>query len=502
MATTKIKLKKSSVPTNAPSTGDLDYGELAINYADGRLYYKNSSNVIKNFIDSDRVVSQIAALSGGGGGDGLDSAAVLALFSGGTGVTYNGSGQFSIGQAVGTGDSVSFAGLIVDSDTLYVDTVNDRVGIGTTTPSNKLTVIGDISNQGDIYTTGNFYSFGQSTGSSFVKLGNGRTGDGYAYIDMIGDTTYTGYGLRIIRNNTGANASSDIQHRGTSALRIQALDAAPVTLSTTSAERVRVTATGNVGIGTSTPSQPLHVAGAIKTTSGLLFGSTESYMYENDSNSIAWRIGGDGPYFTMSDGGSSVVNLFNVSAALALGAANSEKMRITSAGYILIGRTDTTLGGGAGYDLQIGSGSTNSGMTFHAGTTSLSDIQFADGTVGNASYRGLIRYDHNGDYMGLWTAASEKVRLGPNGQIGLSGANYGTAGQVLTSGGSGAATTWSTITAGATGGGSDQVFWENGQTVTTNYTITDGKNAMSAGPILIESGVTVTVGDGEVWTVV
>ena len=57
------------------------------------------------------------------------------------------------------------------------------------------------------------------------------------------------------------------------------------------------------------------------------------------------------------------------------------------------------------------------------------------------------------------------------------------------------------IAAGATGGGSDQVFYENGQTVTTNYTITNGKNAMSAGPITINSGVTVTVGSGETYTV-
>jgi hypothetical protein len=53
------------------------------------------------------------------------------------------------------------------------------------------------------------------------------------------------------------------------------------------------------------------------------------------------------------------------------------------------------------------------------------------------------------------------------------------------------------ISAGATGGGSDEVFYENDQTVTTNYTITNGKNAMSAGPITINSGVTVTVGSGE-----
>ncbi|MDB4439175.1 hypothetical protein N9155_00080 [bacterium] len=55
---------------------------------------------------------------------------------------------------------------------------------------------------------------------------------------------------------------------------------------------------------------------------------------------------------------------------------------------------------------------------------------------------------------------------------------------------------------GATGGGSDEIFFENGQTVTTNYTITNNKNAMSAGPITINSGVTVTVGTGEVWIVI
>lgn len=55
---------------------------------------------------------------------------------------------------------------------------------------------------------------------------------------------------------------------------------------------------------------------------------------------------------------------------------------------------------------------------------------------------------------------------------------------------------------GATGGGTDRVFYENDQTISTNYTITSGKNAMTAGPITINSGVTVTVPDGSTWTVV
>tara|TARA_R100001086_G_scaffold226295_1_gene144912 strand:+ start:50 stop:382 length:333 start_codon:yes stop_codon:yes gene_type:complete len=58
----------------------------------------------------------------------------------------------------------------------------------------------------------------------------------------------------------------------------------------------------------------------------------------------------------------------------------------------------------------------------------------------------------------------------------------------------------------ATGGGSDKVFFENAQTVTTNYTIGDtfgaACNAMAAGPITINSGVTVTINSGEVLTIV
>lgn len=54
----------------------------------------------------------------------------------------------------------------------------------------------------------------------------------------------------------------------------------------------------------------------------------------------------------------------------------------------------------------------------------------------------------------------------------------------------------------ATGGGTDEVFFLNSQVVTTNYTIPTGKNAMSAGPITINSGVTVTVSDGSRYVVI
>lgn len=55
---------------------------------------------------------------------------------------------------------------------------------------------------------------------------------------------------------------------------------------------------------------------------------------------------------------------------------------------------------------------------------------------------------------------------------------------------------------GATGGGTDEVFYENGQTVNSDYTIVSTKNALSAGPITVAGGATVTIESGARWVVI
>ena len=55
MSTTSIKLKKSSVSGKVPLEGDIDYGELALNYTDGKLFYKHSDNSIRSFLDSNQI---------------------------------------------------------------------------------------------------------------------------------------------------------------------------------------------------------------------------------------------------------------------------------------------------------------------------------------------------------------------------------------------------------------------------------------------------------------
>jgi hypothetical protein len=63
------------------------------------------------------------------------------------------------------------------------------------------------------------------------------------------------------------------------------------------------------------------------------------------------------------------------------------------------------------------------------------------------------------------------------------------------------ASAWGALGGGATGGGADQIFVENGQTVTADYTISTNFNAMSTGPITVNTGITVTIPTDSVWVV-
>ena len=63
-------------------------------------------------------------------------------------------------------------------------------------------------------------------------------------------------------------------------------------------------------------------------------------------------------------------------------------------------------------------------------------------------------------------------------------------------------TAWGSIGGGATGGGGDAIFYENGQTVNTDYELTASTNAMSAGPITIGASATVTIPANQTWVIV
>lgn len=151
------------------------------------------------------------------------------------------------------------------------------------------------------------------------------------------------------------------------------------------------------------------------------------------------------------------------------------------------------IGNGTGFTLANITGSSNVTVTNTAGGI---QISATPGAGGVSSF--------SGGTTGLTpaTATTGGITLGgtlavANGGTGLT--SVGTAGYVMTSTGTGL--TFSQPTA-ATGGGTDQIFILNGQTVTADYTIPGTNNAGTFGPVTINSGVTVTVSDGATWSIV
>jgi hypothetical protein len=87
-------------------------------------------------------------------------------------------------------------------------------------------------------------------GASGLEIGTGTATNQFASLDLVGDATYVDYGLRLLRGNNGANAGSNIAHKGTGALSLITEEAAPIVLATSNAERLRIDSSGRVGIGT------------------------------------------------------------------------------------------------------------------------------------------------------------------------------------------------------------------------------------------------------------
>jgi len=90
-----------------------------------------------------------------------------------------------------------------------------------------------------------------------------------------------------------------------------------------------------------------------------------------------------------------------------------------SSGNVGIGNTDPTSSFSNADDLVIGNGSGHRGMTILAGTSSISGIEFSDGTGSDAAKTaGGIRYDHSGNYMRFNTNdGSERMRIDPSGRL-------------------------------------------------------------------------------------
>lgn len=152
-------------------------------------------------------------------------------------------------------------------------------------------------------------------------------------------------------------------------------------------------------------------------------------------------------------------------------------------------------------------------VTSRSGTT-LTITRASDGTTATAHSAGATvnhgvsarDFDEpnaflNSGTLPLVTAKGDLLAASASGTVARVG--VGTDGQSLVADSTqSSGVKWATPAAGAKGGGTDAIFWENDLTVNTNYTISSNKNAGTFGPVTVASGVTVTVPSGSVWTVV
>ena len=172
-------------------------------------------------------------------------------------------------------------------------------------------------------------------------------------------------------------------------------------------------------------------------------------------------------------------------------------------GQLLIGNSTgntlskSTLTAGTGISITNGSGSVTIASTVSGGLPTTGGTLTGDLLMDNQSDVRFGEATANGTN---WVAFQGAANIAANVTWTLPATDATVAGHALKSDAAGTLS-WGTA-GGATGGGTDDVFYENSQTVTTSYTLTTSKNAVSAGPVTINSGATVTVPSGASWVIV
>ena len=289
---------------------------------------------------------------------------------------------------------------------LFVDAGNDRVGIGTSGPKEVIDARGAAVFSGDHATSQNAY--------------------GTAHGIMLSSTS------NLASIKAVSNGSNDV------AIRFIPLS------SGSGSEAMRLNASGNLGLGTTSPTQKLDVRGSVYVGTNIGVNTTSpaskihikggSLTVEHNSPStgtgqVNINVENDSQAtFSYDDEGRIV---FGTSTDPATQAGFSEKMRLGSDGKLLIGSST----GSVHADRLLTVGKTDRSATYisiTSATDGIGGIVFADTTTNDTGgYRGIVEYQHNNDDMVFRTSAVEHMRLLSEGRLkvtntGGSGSEYHT----------------------------------------------------------------------------
>jgi hypothetical protein len=231
--------------------------------------------------------------------------------TGGTGINlFSGNTSTDLLRVTQTGSGNAF---VVEDDTNpdsspFVITSDGKVGIGLTTPTQRLLVRENTSGETRIDVSNQSTASGVSTSAYFLA---GTTGNRYMSMGNYGPNA-TGTYIGLNKSGIGVfEAGVD-----TTAMIFNAANpsGAPIVFGQVSTERMRISSTGNVGIGTTSPRQKLDVIGNTIISSGL---TAQTAVFSSSSQSVLTVIGSGNsttsPLFSVQ--GSSG-ELFSVSDSL------------------------------------------------------------------------------------------------------------------------------------------------------------------------------------------
>ena len=315
----------------------------------------------------------------------------------------------------------------VDTDVLYVDTANDRVGIGTTSPDADLEVEGG---DGVLISSGlNSY-----TAKLTLRSANGSYGGG-GEVDVIGASSdYMSYYLRL-KNSPGTLEAFNSYVQAASGWawdgNIRGLRSQPYTsydFKSQGSSQMTIY-NNNVGIGTTAPGSKLDVSGG-----DIRLRSNATYIKSTDNNGVENRVLGIsssnttyiGPIDAYQGGGIIYGNSPNVQYHGFYG-GGSEKVRINSNGDVGIGTPSPKA------KLHVVSGTSGATWTATSGTTGVFESSTGDRSFvtitgedeaelwfGNftTQAKGRVRYQTDTNVMSFWTNATPKITIDASGNTG------------------------------------------------------------------------------------